>query len=131
MEKDSKTTVMLTKGEDGAFYYKGGRATNFSIIRAIKYKVLDEKGDFHSTIYEITVFFADSGQERCYISNLGDIEGGSFFKNHSEMSIFAEKTILIRKMIAKFVMDIAVCPEDTVEYISTRGGSATMAGIII
>lgn len=39
MEKDSKTTVMLTKGEDGAFYYRGRRATNFSIVRAIKYKI--------------------------------------------------------------------------------------------
>ena len=44
MDTKEKITSTFTKGEDGAFYYRGRRATNFSIVRAIKYKVLDEEG---------------------------------------------------------------------------------------
>ena len=121
MDTKEKITSTFTKGEDGAFYYRGRRATNFSIVRAIKYKVLDEEGGFHNTLYEITVFFADSGKERCYVSTLGDIEGGSFFKIQSELSIFAEKTRLICKLIAEFILDIATCPKDDITYILTMG----------
>lgn len=116
-----KTSDILTKGGDGAFNYRGKRVANFSVVQATKYTVLDATGDFHSTIYNMTVLFADSHKERVYVSALGDIESGNFFKIHREFSIFAEKTYLIRKLIAEFIMDIATSPEKDVSYISTMG----------
>ena len=55
---------------DSCFYYKGHKATNFSILHAIKYKVLDAEGQNQSIRYGITVSFADLFSQAAFLRTI-------------------------------------------------------------
>lgn len=106
---------------DSCFYYKGHKATNFGILHAIKYKVLDAEGQNQSIRYGITVSFADLCSKKCYVVRLGEIQSGSFFKNHKELCIFYEKSSTIYKLIAEYILGMAVLPEADTTYFTEMG----------